>query len=130
MTIAWWHWLALGLVLIALEMRTHGGFYILVFGVTAIFVSGLSLLEFAGPAWVQLLLFTSISVVSLLVFRDPAYDVRILVQVAILRVGTIIFLADRCRCAQNGADMCSMKFCQHGQIESFKFIRIRSGSPG
>jgi inner membrane protein len=71
MTIAWWHWLALGLVLIALEMRTHGGFYILVFGVTAIFVSGLSLLEFAGPPWVQLLLFTSISVVSLLVFRDP-----------------------------------------------------------
>ena len=67
MTIAWWHWLALGLVLIALEMRTHGGFYILVFGVTAIFVSGLSLLEFAGPTWVQLLLFTCISVVSLLV---------------------------------------------------------------
>jgi membrane protein implicated in regulation of membrane protease activity len=71
MTIAWWHWLALGLVLIALEMRTHGGFYILVFGVTAIFISGLSLLEFAGPSWVQLLLFMSISVVSLLVFRDP-----------------------------------------------------------
>ena len=71
MTIAWWHWLALGLVLIALEMRTHGGFYILVFGVTAIFVSGLSLLEFAGPSWVQLLLFMCISVVSLLVFRDP-----------------------------------------------------------
>ena len=71
MTIAWWHWLALGLLLIALEMRTHGGFYILVFGVTAIFISGLSLLEFAGPSWVQLLLFMSISVVSLLVFRDP-----------------------------------------------------------
>jgi membrane protein implicated in regulation of membrane protease activity len=71
MTIVWWHWLALGLLLIALEMRTHGGFYILVFGVTAMFISGLSLLEFAGPAWVQLLLFTSISVVSLLVFRDP-----------------------------------------------------------
>jgi len=71
MTIAWWHWLALGLVLIALEMRTHGGFYILVFGVTAIFISGLSLLEFAGPAWMQVLLFGSISVVSLIVFRDP-----------------------------------------------------------
>jgi membrane protein implicated in regulation of membrane protease activity len=71
MTIAWWHWLALGLVLIALEMRTHGGFYILVFGVTAIFISGLSLLEFAGPTWMQLLLFAGISVVSLLVFRDP-----------------------------------------------------------
>jgi len=71
MTIVWWDWLALGLLLIALEMRTHGGFYILVFGVTAIFVSGLSLLEFAGPAWVQVLLFASISVVSLLVFRDP-----------------------------------------------------------
>jgi membrane protein implicated in regulation of membrane protease activity len=71
MTIEWWHWLALGLVLVALEMRTHGGFYILVFGVTAIFISGLSLLEFAGPAWMQLLLFAGISVISLLVFRDP-----------------------------------------------------------
>ena len=71
MTIAWWHWLALGLVLIGVEMRTHGGFYILVFGVTAIFISGLSLLEFAGPAWAQVGLFAAISVVSLLVFRDP-----------------------------------------------------------
>jgi len=42
MTIAWWHWLALGLLLIALEMRTHGGFYILVFGVTAISYGDLS----------------------------------------------------------------------------------------
>jgi inner membrane protein len=71
MTIAWWYWLTLGLVLIALEMRTHGGFYILVFGVTALFISGLSLLDFAGPGWVQLLLFAVISITSLLVFRDP-----------------------------------------------------------
>jgi membrane protein implicated in regulation of membrane protease activity len=71
MTIAWWHWLTLGLLLIALEMRTHGGFYILVFGVTAMFISGLSLLDFAGPGWAQLLLFSVISITSLLVFRDP-----------------------------------------------------------
>ena len=33
MTIEWWHWLALGLVLVALEMAAAGGFYIIFFGI-------------------------------------------------------------------------------------------------
>lgn len=71
MAIVWWHWLALGLVLIALELAASGGFYIIFFGVAAVVVAGLSLLGIAGPTWVQLLLFSVLAVVSLLFFRSP-----------------------------------------------------------
>jgi membrane protein implicated in regulation of membrane protease activity len=71
MAIVWWHWLALGLVLIALELAASGGFYVIFFGVAAIVVSGLTLLGAAGPVWVQLLLFSILSVISLLLFRSP-----------------------------------------------------------
>jgi membrane protein implicated in regulation of membrane protease activity len=71
MIIAWWHWLALGLVVIALELAVAGGFYILFFGVAAIVVSALSLMAAAGPPWTQVLLFSVLSVVSLLFFRSP-----------------------------------------------------------
>ena len=71
MIIAWWHWLALGLVLVALELAVSGGFYILFFGVAAIVVSALSLLNAGGPLWTQVLLFSVLSVVSLQFFRSP-----------------------------------------------------------
>ena len=35
----WWYWLVLGLVLIALEMASSGGFYIIFFGVAAVVVA-------------------------------------------------------------------------------------------
>lgn len=71
MAIVWWHWLALGLILIALELAASGGFYIIFFGVAAIVISALSLIGAAGPVWVQLLLFSILAVVSLLFFRNP-----------------------------------------------------------
>jgi membrane protein implicated in regulation of membrane protease activity len=71
MIIAWWHWLALGLVLVALELAVSGGFYILFFGVAAIVVSALSLVGAGGPLWTQILLFSVLAVVSLLFFRNP-----------------------------------------------------------
>ena len=67
----WWHWLLLGVVLIALEMAASGGFYIIFFGVAAVIVALLSLAELAGPLWFQLLLFSALSVASLLFFRNP-----------------------------------------------------------
>ena len=67
----WWHWLLLGVVLIALEMAASGGFYIIFFGVAAVVIAALSLIGAAGPVWVQLLLFSIISVISLLFFRSP-----------------------------------------------------------
>ena len=67
----WWHWLLLGLVLTALEMAASGGFYIVFFGVAAVIVSLLALAGLAGPLWLQMLLFSALSVASLLFFRNP-----------------------------------------------------------
>jgi membrane protein implicated in regulation of membrane protease activity len=67
----WWHWLAIGLVLIALEMAASGGFYVIFFGIAAIAIGALHLFDLAGPIWLQLLLFSTFSIVSLLVFRNP-----------------------------------------------------------
>jgi membrane protein implicated in regulation of membrane protease activity len=67
----WWHWLLLGVVLIALEMAASGGFYIIFFGIAAVVVALLALAELAGPLWFQLLLFSALSVASLMFFRNP-----------------------------------------------------------
>jgi hypothetical protein len=68
---SWWHWLALGLILVALEMAASGGFYVIFFGIAAIAIGGLHLFGLAGPIWLQLLLFSGIAVASLLLFRNP-----------------------------------------------------------
>jgi inner membrane protein len=84
----WWHWLVLGLLLVAAEMAT-GGFYVVFFGAAALMLGLLVLFELGGPAWVQWLLFSALSVGSLLAFRNrfrlvmrvgtPAADVDSLV---------------------------------------------------
>ncbi len=71
MTVEWWHWLAVGLLLVALEMATPGGFFVLFFGVAALVVGVLVALDLGGPLWVQLLAFSVLSTVSLLLFRNP-----------------------------------------------------------
>ena len=71
MTLLWWHWLALGLILVALEMAASGGFYVIFFGVAALAIGGLHALDLAGPAWMQLLLFSALSIGSLTLFRSP-----------------------------------------------------------
>ena len=65
----WWHWLVIGLILVALEMAASGGFYVIFFGIAALAIAALHVLDLAGPVWVQLLLFSVISVGSLLFFR-------------------------------------------------------------
>ena len=67
----WWYWLVLGLVLIGLEMASSGGFSIIFFGVAAIVVAPLAATGLAEPIWIQWLLFSVLSVVSLLLFRNP-----------------------------------------------------------
>ena len=68
---SWWHWLAIGLVLVLLELAASGGFYVIFFGVAAIAISALNLFGLSGPLWVQLLLFSAFSVAALLLFRRP-----------------------------------------------------------
>ena len=71
LAIEWWHWLVLGLILIALELAASGGFYVIFFGIAAVAIGSLRLLDVAGPAWMQILLFTLISVGALMLFRRP-----------------------------------------------------------
>jgi membrane protein implicated in regulation of membrane protease activity len=65
----WWFWVVFGLILATLELATPGGFFLLFFGVGSIIVGLLTLVDLAGPAWVQWLLFSVISVLALLLFR-------------------------------------------------------------
>ena len=69
MNILWWHWLVLGLVLVVSELATPGGFYIVFFGVGALVVGVLAGFDMAGPVWTQLLLFSFISIMSIVLFR-------------------------------------------------------------
>ncbi len=67
----WWMWLLLGLGLMALEMVTPGGFFVLFFGIGA---ASVGLLDFAGLHLsfpIQGLLFVTIAVVSIVLFRKP-----------------------------------------------------------
>jgi membrane protein implicated in regulation of membrane protease activity len=69
MDILWWHWLVLGLVLVVAELAAAGGFYIIFFGLGALVVGALASFGLAGPVWMQMLLFSVISVAGLLAFR-------------------------------------------------------------
>ncbi len=69
MEILWWHWLVIGLLLVLAELATAGGFYVIFFGVSALIVGVLAGFGAAGPMWVQLLLFSVLSVASLVLFR-------------------------------------------------------------
>jgi hypothetical protein len=71
MAIAWWHWLVLGLLLIALELAASGGFYIIFFGIAAVIISLMAALGADTPVWGQLLLFSVLSIGSLQFFRGP-----------------------------------------------------------
>jgi membrane protein implicated in regulation of membrane protease activity len=67
----WWHWIVLGLLLVALEMAASGGFYVIFFGIAALTIGVLHFFGIAGPLWFQVLLFSVISVGSMLFFRRP-----------------------------------------------------------
>jgi membrane protein implicated in regulation of membrane protease activity len=69
MDILWWHWLVLGLVLVVAEMAAAGGFYIIFFGIGALTVGVLAAFGLAGPVWMQILLFSVISIATLALFR-------------------------------------------------------------
>lgn len=67
----WWLWVALGLVLGAIELATPGGFFILFFGVAAVVVGLVQLVGLDLPAWAQWLAFPVLSIVALRLFRRP-----------------------------------------------------------
>ena len=66
-----WMWIALGLVLAAIELATPGGFFIIFFGVGAVVVGLLRLAGLLEPAWAQWLVFPIVALVALRLFRQP-----------------------------------------------------------
>jgi hypothetical protein len=70
----WWLWIVMGLVLLAMEMATPGGFFIAFFGVAALLVGVVTGLHVIAAVWLQWLLFSVLSVVSLFAFRRPLLE--------------------------------------------------------
>jgi membrane protein implicated in regulation of membrane protease activity len=66
----WWIWMVLGLILMACEMLSPGTFYFIFLGVSAVLV-GIAAVAIPMPEWVQWLLFSIFSAVSLVFFRKP-----------------------------------------------------------
>lgn len=67
----WWLWVALGLVLSAIEMATPGGLFVIFFGVAGIIVGLAELAGLGLPAWGQWLAFLVLALVALRLFRKP-----------------------------------------------------------
>ncbi|HEX6879721.1 MAG TPA: NfeD family protein [Terriglobales bacterium] len=67
----WWTWLVLGFVLLAAELMTPGGFYLLFIGISAVLVGVFELVGPAAPEWFQWLLFSIFSVASIAFLRKP-----------------------------------------------------------
>ena len=70
MEILWWHWLMLGLVLIAAELAAAGGFFIIFFGIAAVIVGLLDSAGVISDLAVELGLFVILSVGLLALFRS------------------------------------------------------------
>lgn len=82
----WWLWLFLGLILLGIEIMTPGGFYMLFFGLAALVVGALAGFQVVESEWAQWLLFSLLSIGSLLVFRNP---LRRLIDVGTPREGMV-----------------------------------------
>ena len=65
----WWLWLAGGLALIVAELVTPSGFFIIFFGLGAMTVGVLHALHVVESLGAELLLFSILSIVYLLLFR-------------------------------------------------------------
>ena len=66
---AWWIWIIGGVLLCLAEIATPGAFYLLFFGVAALLVGLLAWAGLVDTTWVQFLLFSVFSIVSLVLFR-------------------------------------------------------------
>ena len=69
MELLWWHWLVIGLLLVLAELATPGGFFVIFFGFAALIVGALAGFGVGGPLWTQLLIFSVLSILSLVLFR-------------------------------------------------------------
>jgi membrane protein implicated in regulation of membrane protease activity len=69
----WWQWVMLGIVLLGAEMMVDAEFYLVFLGVSAVSVGLLGIAWTDSPIWVQWVLFSLISIASLVLFRSKLY---------------------------------------------------------
>jgi len=67
----WWIWILAGLGLLVAEVAVPGGIILVFVGVAAVVIGMLVALGLGGPLWVQLLMFSVLSLVSLFTLRGP-----------------------------------------------------------
>ena len=65
----WWLWMLLGMALTILELQMPGSFFLLGFGLSALVFGLATGAGLGGPAWWQWLLFSLLSITSILVLR-------------------------------------------------------------
>lgn len=66
----WWMWFVVGVVLLVLEVLTPGGFFAFFFGVSGLLVGVLAVLHVVDLLWVQVLIFSGLAILTLLLFRN------------------------------------------------------------
>ncbi|MBI4890950.1 MAG: NfeD family protein [Acidobacteria bacterium] len=71
LSVAWWLWMLLGIALLAAELLTPGGFYIIFFGAAGLAVGLLKLCGLVDSTAVEGLLFAVLAVAGLAFFRKP-----------------------------------------------------------
>ncbi|GIU74677.1 MAG: hypothetical protein KatS3mg004_1764 [Bryobacteraceae bacterium] len=74
LSVAWWAWVVLGLVLLVGEVLTPGGFYIFFFGASAVCVGLLKWLGFTQGFVSEGLLFVGLSVAGVAFLRKPLLE--------------------------------------------------------
>lgn len=74
LVVTWWLWMLLGIALLAAEILTPGGFYIIFFGAAALCVGILKLLGFIDGLAGEGLLFGGLAVAGVAFFRKPLLD--------------------------------------------------------
>lgn len=67
----WWWWTVLGLVLLAVELVTPGGFFAIFFGLSALLIGSLEGMGVPLAPWLQWCLFSVFAVGALAVLRRP-----------------------------------------------------------
>jgi membrane protein implicated in regulation of membrane protease activity len=67
----WWLWTLFGLTLLLLEVQTFNTFYLMFFGAGALLVGLLDAVGLVEADWLQWLLFSVLSIGTLVLFRRP-----------------------------------------------------------
>ena len=67
----WWGWVVFGILLALLDLASPGGFYFMVFGVSAVLVGALVWMNVLAEPWLQITFFSIFAVIASLFFRRP-----------------------------------------------------------